>query len=408
MYKKSPFREFLIELYLIFHKCLFFFFKNIRLTNKIVFVSSFKENNIYIYKELKREHYDGEIVFLCKKNVYNAIRKSVTDPVYKIETGRIWDEVMAAYHLMTAKKIIVDNYYGFLAVAPIKKEVECIQIWHAAGAIKKFGLTDHATKTRSKRAKHRFLQVYGKFDKVVVNSDAFAKMFEAAFHLKESQFLPIGFPRTDFFFNESKIKEKASKFHKKYSMYQKKKIILYAPTFRPNHEDNVLNLDIPLLYEKLHDEYVLFIRMHPSVTMYEHVLTGYEDFAIDFSKKASINELLVVSDILITDYSSIPFEYVLLKKPMIFYPYDLANYEQNPGIWEPYEEMVPGPIAYNTVDIIDLIEKNQFNEEIYESFNKKWNAYTTGNSSQKFVQYLLRGDNPCERSKQEDTIHHSV
>ncbi|WAA12130.1 CDP-glycerol glycerophosphotransferase family protein [Fervidibacillus halotolerans] len=397
MYKQSFVREWFIEVYLVFHKILFFFLKKLPVKNKIVFVASFKENNLYIYRELKRRKYDGEIVFLCKKHCYNSIQKASSVPVYKIESGKITDEIKAAYHLMTAKKIITDNYFGVFAVAPIKEETECIQIWHAAGAIKKFGLMDHATKKRSNRAKKRFLKVYSKFDKVVVNSDAFAKQFEAAFLLSENQFLRFGFPRTDFFFNESKIREKKNIFFRKYPAYKGKKIILYAPTFRPNPKDNELNLDIPLLYEKLHGEYVLFIRMHPSVSMPEQMFSGFEDFVVDFSKKASINELMVVSDLLITDYSSIPFEYVLLKKPMIFYPYDLESYKRNPGIWEPYEEMVPGAVAHNTSEILDVILNHTFNEENYIAFHQKWNTYTTGESSEKLVQYLMRGDSPFER-----------
>ena len=189
-----------------------------------------------------------------------------------------------------------------------------------AGALKNFGFIDRSVQKRTGRAQKRFISVYRNFHKVVVNSRAFARIFELAFRIKEEQFLFFGFPRTDFFFNK-KIQAKLKKnFFKRYPELKNKKIILYAPTYRPEPEQNRLMIDISLLYEQFKDEYVLLIRMHPTVELATDALADYKGFAMDFSKKATINELLVASDILITDYSSIPFEYTLLGKPMIFYP----------------------------------------------------------------------------------------
>lgn len=390
-------REIIVSIYLLFHRLLFTFFRRFPLKNKVVFVVSFKDNNLYTYRELQKAKFSGEMVFLCKKNMYHVFKKSVKAPVYLIEAGNIRDEIVAAYHMATAKTILVDNYYGFLSVMNFKKEVECIQLWHAAGAVKNFGLMDRSVAKRSEWAKKRFVKVYENFHKVVVNSDAFARIFELAFQINSDQVLPFGFPRTDFFFNY-KIQTKLRKnFYKRYPEYKNKKIILYAPTYRPDEENNQLMLDIPQLYHHFRDEYVLFIRMHPSVEISEMNHLEDKKFVIDFSKKATINELLVVSDVLITDYSSIPFEYVLLKKPMIFYPYDLKEYQENPGIWDKYENIVPGPIAYSTEDIIRIIKTNEFDTEKYEAFNSTWNEYSDGHSSETLAQYIVQRHQTKER-----------
>lgn len=383
-------REILISLYLFFHFILFNFFKLFPIKNKIVFLVSFKDNNLFTYRELINKKFTGEIVFLCSKNMYSVIKKSVNVPVFVIESGKIRDEIMASYHMATAKTILVDNYYGFLAVMKFKKGVECIQIWHAAGALKNFGFLDHSVHKRSKRAKKRFTRVYRNFHKVVVNSRAFARIFELAFNIREDQFLFFGYPRTDFFFDKKLHARMKRNFLKRYPQFKDKKIILYAPTYRPEPKKNRLPLNIPLLYEHLHDEYVLFIRMHPSVELSEHKWQEFADFVIDFSRKATINELLVVSDLLITDYSSIPFEYTLLKKPMIFYPYDLEEYQENPGIWDKYENIVPGPLAYNTEDIIWIIKNQVFDRKKYAEFHRTWNEYSDGHSSEKLVDYILK------------------
>lgn len=383
-------RELIISIYLFFYKCSFAIFKLCRQKNKIVLIASFKDNHQYIYKELKRVGFSGEIIFLCKKSCYESLMTSTNGPVYLIESGKVLHELKAAYHLMTAKTVVVDNYYGFLAVADFRDNVECIQIWHAAGAVKNFGFLDPTVQNRSDREKKRILSVYKRFHKVVVNSQKFADIFKEAFQLKGDQFLPLGYPRTDFFFQKARHKRVSEKFYAKYPHFKGKKIILYAPTYRPNAEANQLKLDIKKLASQLQEDYVLLIRMHPSVNLTVLDTIGRENFVHDFSREATINQLLIVADYLITDYSSIPFEFAFLKKPMIFYPYDLQNYMENPGLWDKYENIVPGPIAYNTKEIIELIESYPFHEGMYEAFNEKWNEYSDGISTQKLVQYILQ------------------
>jgi teichoic acid glycerol-phosphate primase len=387
-------REFIISLYLLMYKLLFNFFKLLfPIKNKIVFVASFKDNNLYIYRKLNDKQFPGEVVFLCKESCFQSIKKKTSVPIYVIEAGNIIHELKAAYHLMTAKTIIVDNYYGFLSVAKFKKGVECIQIWHAAGAIKNFGLLDPTVEQRPKRAQKRIKKVYQNFHKVVVGSDVFADIFKKALNVKEEQLLRFGYPRTDFFYNQTAQEKKRKQFYQKYPQFKNKKIILYAPTYRPNPEDNQLKLDIDQLYKSLKDEYVLFIRLHPSVSISEINYFVYQDFVFDFSKKVSINDLIVVSDLLITDYSSIPFEYAILEKPMIFYPYDLEKYQENPGIWAKYEDIVPGPVAFLTKDILRYIKFKEFDYEKYRAFKEKWNKYSKGSSSENIVYYLLKRHN---------------
>lgn len=353
--------------------------------NKVAILASFSENNEYLYNELKGT-YTGEIVFLCKPSCYDKM-KQLHSKTYVIEKGKILDEMKAAYHLMTAKTIIMDNYYGLLAVAKFRPTVESIQIWHAGGAVKNFGFLDPYVQNRSEREKKRILSVYNNFHKVVVGSKTFEKIFEQAFYTKEHQFLPFGYPRTDFFFDESLHGELRSKFYRLHPELENKKLLLYAPTYRPQENQNRLAIDIEALYEKFGQDYALLVRTHPSVTLpIEN--TKFAGFLYDFSKNISINELLIVADYLITDYSSIPFEFSYFNKPMIFYPFDLKEYEKNPGIWEDYDKIVPGPIAYSTDEIIKLIENNDFPN--YGEFHHKWNEFCTGKSTKNLVNYILK------------------
>ena len=132
--------------------------------------------------------------------------------------------------------------------------------------------------------------------------------------------------------------------------------------------------------------YLLLIRMHPAVKM--SVNESQFDGVIDVSGYPNMNELLVVTDYLITDYSSLPYEFALLKRPQIFYPYDLAEYEQESGFWGAYEEVVPGPVVHSTEEIIELIGGDDFDLERVAAFSELWNAYSKGKSAQALISYL--------------------
>jgi CDP-glycerol glycerophosphotransferase (TagB/SpsB family) len=127
----------------------------------------------------------------------------------------------------------------------------------------------------------------------------------------------------------------------------------------------------------------------------------FPGFVFDYSdSRYHINELLLVSDLLITDYSSIPYEYSLLNKPMIFFAYDLDEYMKDRGLWDEYDEMVPGPVVKDTDGIIRRIKSMDLslNNEVKE-FSKKWNKYTFGQSSSNLIQYLVLQEVPVEQEK---------
>jgi len=145
-------------------------------------------------------------------------------------------------------------------------------------------------------------------------------------------------------------------------------------------------LDIEKLHNDLSDEYILLFRLHPAVrsnSQYE-----FPEFIIDVSDYRDVNQLLVVTDILITDYSSIPFEYSLLNKPMIFYAYDLDEYSQSRGFWEPYETMIPGHIAINTSEIIKTIKSENYDMKKIKEFAEEWNEYSKGDSTKCLIKSI--------------------
>lgn len=383
-------REIIITVYLFVFRIFFYIFNLFPQKKKTTFVASFGDNVLHTVGEIEKQT-DDQVVILktsqCKVSFDNASDRIILD----FETLNLIDWFKSIYHLATSHHIFVDNYFGFLAVTNFKSNVNCIQLWHAAGAVKQFGLKDPSIKGRSQRANNRFQKVYQRFDHVIVGSEKMARIFRESFGISHDQILRSGIPRTDFFFDQAAKNQAEQSLIAQFPMIDNKKVILYAPTYRDDQLSSAnIELNIDQMYKKLKDNYILFLRLHPAIKM--ELSHEYPDFVVDVSNYDHLNHLLVVSDILITDYSSIPFEFALLNKPMIFFAYDLDKYANSRGFWEDYEEFVPGPIVKNTRDLIDEIHKGNFDMDKIKHFADQWNQYSTGHSSELLIKTLYTSD----------------
>src|SRR5690625_4592895 len=140
-------REIFITVYLFVFRTLFYIFNLFPQKKKTTFVASFGDNVLYTIEEIEKQT-DDQVVILqtsqCKVNFDNASDRMILD----FETFNLVDWVKSIYHLATSQHIFVDNYFGFLAVTNFRPNVSCIQLWHAAGAVKQFGLKEDRKSTR--------------------------------------------------------------------------------------------------------------------------------------------------------------------------------------------------------------------------------------------------------------------
>lgn len=380
-------REFAISVYLFVFRILFYIFNFIPQKKKTTFVTSFGDNVLYTVSALEQDVDDDIIILKTKQCRMDFDAKNTQRTVLLFEITRPVSWLCSIYHLATSRVVFVDNYFGFLAVSHFKENVTCVQLWHAAGAIKQFGLKDPSNKYRSKRATRRFQKVYDRFDHVVVGSEAMASIFQKSFGLPDGRMLRTGIPRTDFYFNHSRINDATKTLNHMYPLIKDKKIILYAPTFRDSALGSTeVALDIKKLYDALHHDYVLLLRLHPAIQ--GSFDNQYPDFVVDVSDYPSIHHLLVVTDLLITDYSSIPFEFSLLDRPMVFFAYDLEEYTSARGFWSDYETLVPGPIVRNTEALVNVMQTRPFDDKLRQSFTNHWNEYSDGHSSERLIKQL--------------------
>ncbi|WP_411843751.1 CDP-glycerol glycerophosphotransferase family protein [Salinicoccus sp. HZC-1] len=380
-------REAAINLYLAITGLIFNICRVFPVQKKTVMIASFGDNIQYVLDEVHART-SSKIVLLKDSKCNYTFRNADDKNTIRFIPVNIPGTIRGIYHLATAEHVFVDNYQVVLASCDFKKETTCVQLWHADGAVKLFGFKDKATTERTASAQKRFKQVYSKFHKVVVSSDDMGWIFEEAFDLGDENLLKTGMPRTDFFFNEAKMDRAMDKLHRQMPQLKDKQVILYAPTFREGHlKVDEIRLNIKNLENSLSEDYHLLLRLHPAVKF-----DGKWDseFVTDVSQGQDIFELLAVTDILVTDYSSIPFEFSILGKPMIFYPYDLEEYKDTRGIWFDYETFVPGPVVYSSTEMIDIIKTEEYRLEKVLLFDETWNKYADGRATEKLVSTLYK------------------
>ena len=144
--------------------------------------------------------------------------------------------------------------------------------------------------------------------------------------------------------------------------------------------------DVEKVVETLPKDFVLALKMHPFV---KDSIKIENDRIVDLSDYPAINDILIMTDLLITDYSSIVFEYSLLERPMIFYADDLDSYEHERDFYYPYESFVPGPIVKTTDELIAVLNNSECDYEKIKSFKNKFFDYTDGLASKRFVDKII-------------------
>jgi len=354
---------------------------------------SSRDGNVGLMVEYLKDRKESFSFHYLKK----ADRNLVKD--IHVFRGKMSFFIIKPYHLATSEYVLMDNIFLPMAYLKFNKKVQVIQLWHGTGTIKRFGqdVNTGRLKNLEKKANSRITHL-------IVNSEETKKEYAKAFGVNEDKVFVYGLPRTDLFFDQAKVDERIKSFYQQYPNLSGKKLILYAPTFRDHENDHPsLALDTKMLCEQMPEDYIFMLRVHPFVEQaYEKAWLSKPDLrdeknVISMSSYSDISTLLLVSDYLITDYSSVIFEYCLRKRPMIFYAYDLEQFSNyGRGFYQPYLEYVPGPVAKDTETIIELLKKNQFDIDKICTFKNQNYQFLDGKSAERL--YLHIFSNSTKRS----------
>ena len=293
---------------------------------------------------------------------------------------------------------ISDAHYVFLNDAcnvtsciPLRKGTKIYQLWHACGAFKKFGMSTAELIFGDNRKSLEKYPNYGNLSYVTVSSPEVIWAYEEAMNLKDTktQVVATGVSRTDVFYDQHFIEQSKAAVYSVCPAAENKKIILYAPTFRGRvaKAESPDCLDIPAMKRALGDEYVLLIKHHPFVKQPPVVPEDCADFAMDVTKSLEIDQLLCASDVCVSDYSSLIFEYSLFERPMIFFEYDLDDYFDWRGFYYNYDELTPGPVVKETEEIIDYIRHLdvRFDQAQVHAFKEKFMSSCDGHATDRIM-----------------------
>ncbi|MBR4240713.1 MAG: CDP-glycerol glycerophosphotransferase family protein [Eubacterium sp.] len=282
-----------------------------------------------------------------------------------------------------------------------KKNQVFVQCWHGT-PLKKLGFDidsgDNVINTQ-KELCEKYLTDAKKYSYMLSPSPFATEKFISSFNLKainkENCIIQQGYPRNDFLFRYGE--EDISRIKESLSLPKNKKVILYAPTWRDNqHQTGVgytykIEVDFEKLQKELQNEYVILFRAHYFVSN-SFDFEKYKGFVYNVSQIDDINELYIISDILITDYSSVFFDYANLKRPIIFFMYDIEQYKNElRGFYIDLKEL-PGSIVENEGDLIEEIKKsdNFTYSETYRKFNEKFNLLDDSNASKRVIDIITQ------------------
>lgn len=365
-------------LFIIFY----YFFTLLPLNNSKIFFTSesrskISGNLVYIYEELLTRSLSLDVVFDFRD-------KKTTKP----STLKF---IRLAYHCATSKFIIIDDFYAKLYKLRIRKKANFMQVWHAVGAFKQFGYARVGLPDGYQKNAYN----HKNYSQVIVNSRNIVDIYAKSFGVSTDKILPLGVARTDFFFNTSLMKRAETNFYNSYPQLQNKKIIMFAPTFRGGGQMKAFYpmewIDLATIYHHIKNtNYIFAFKFHPYVKEKVDIPPHMTDYFIDLSEYREINDLLVVSQVLITDYSSTIFEYALLGRKLLFFAPDLAEYDMNRSFYFDYRTFVPGNIHQKIGSLIkDAIDEN-FSSELINEFSNKFFDYKDGKSSKRAVDYIVK------------------
>lgn len=344
-------------------------------------------------RDIKNRRIKKRVAFISVRSDgdLNENLKSIYDrldvPKVKIAKKRLYLDKLKgkAARMVYSSKVVVTDDYCFLFKDYGKKEGQkFIQLWHAAGAGKRFGRDGGISFAPIDRLYHK------DYDLVAVSGEASREAFASAFDIPIDKVQAVGVSRTDVFFDESRTKLTRDKVFRKHPELKGKQVILYTPTFRdvPGLGRQYFRpaLDFRKLSETLLPNQIFVIKPHPVMT--EPILDVTFNNVLEL-RDVETNDIMIASDLMVTDYSSTFFEYALLKKPVVFFCYDFDEYDRD--FYIDFEHELPGDILRTQEELFDYLRQEEHPIlESYEEFYNKFMGGCDGHSTERIVELIKK------------------
>ena len=364
-------------------------FNKQKINENQIFIESFRgdfysDSPKYLYQYL-HEHYGDKYEFVWVMNHKGTKIPGNPKTVKKLSLDYFRQAAKSKYWLINTRQSVM-----------LSKRPEQIMVstWHGT-PLKKLGFDMGNLYLDDPQSKFNYKKDSAEWNYLISPNEFTTEKLRSSFAY-EGEVLEYGYPRNDILYNYTD--EMVDKIKSDLNLPKDKKVILYAPTWRDDESYDIgkvrfnLKLDLDNLKESLSDEYIVLIRTHYFIAN-NLDLSRFEGFVFDVSKYEDIAELYLISDILITDYSSVFFDFANLKRPILFYTYDLDKYSNMlRGFYMDIHTEVPGPLLYTTDEVVDAIKNidsvNMQYHDRYEEFYERFCSIDDGNASKRIVEKI--------------------
>lgn len=277
------------------------------------------------------------------------------------------------YHVKTSKLVFIDG--NNFVISNLNLEgTTVIQLWHSSGALKKFGM-DYKRKYTIRN-----------YDYMITSSESAIPHMAKAFNMKEEQILPLGYADNDVLFNKQFIDRKREQLLKKYPFLKNKKVVLYAPTFRGEavYDKQHLNVDLQKLSSSLGDNYAIIYKVHPILG----TLSLDDSGTTHNLSNENIYTLFSIADILVSDYSSIIYDFSILEKPIVLYAPDIEEYKTQRGLYVDYNTFSPYDIETDLEGLSEAILRcDTMSDDTKKKLKLSYFKYTDGQSAKRVAEF---------------------
>lgn len=298
--------------------------------------------------------------------------------------------------------ILTESYLPAYAVKP-RCGTQVIQLWHGCGAFKKWGYSVLAKSFGATEKSAELFPMHNCYTLVPVSSPNIIHAYAEAFNCNTDIIKPLGVPRTDIYFDNDFVRTAKERLYASCITMQSlidaeslrnKTTVLYAPTFRGSNISDA-SCEIPIDFQKLHaklgNDFIFLCKLHPFAKNTLTIPNECKSFVFDISDLET-DTALCSADILITDYSSVIFEYSLLSRPMIFYAYDLEKYITERDFYYPYESFIPGTAVTTQAELETALRdaSADFNAQKLCDFRRKFMSACDGNSAKRITNFIFK------------------
>ncbi|WP_099159473.1 CDP-glycerol glycerophosphotransferase family protein [Virgibacillus ndiopensis] len=373
------------KVYIVFYKVVLNF---VYTTFSILLKQDNKKVVIALYRTDKLE---GNLKF-----IHDQLIKQLPDAKIHLVYGqnkmnlKLFKEV---FLIANARYLILDDYYLPIYLIKPSSNLKVIQLWHAAGAFKKFGYSTIGTKFGPSLDYLKLVPIHSNYTHVYISSEKFMPFYAEAFNMSFNSIFSLGVPRIDLFTNKEICELVKNQLYVDYPMLLKEGFvnILVAPTYKAEGiyaESSLDVIDSVLKITQLmnKDKRIIF-KAHPYMNEVDiNRLKACPNVLV--VQGHSINEIMLVSDAFITDYSSAVFEFALLKKPLAHFIPDIEEYNFNRGFYQDIETISDGEILHKDSQLLDWINERIHNEFFNTTRMIKYNFDNTENVSKKIVEHF--------------------